>query len=154
MRAFLLLPLLFGCQEVVVQEEDTGDGFLRLASIKGNIELGTPYTEDGRGSMLIFVTIISNKDGVMPHRVLVDSTVDVTPDDYSMQFEITNLFPQDEPYYIGAFFDEDFSMVNQLEIFPTSGDLASWPNGGLFEEIVVGSGEEKHVLLTLDHEWD
>jgi hypothetical protein len=148
MRTLLIVPLIISCAEPTLTE-DTGDGLLRLASITGTVELGTTPTDDGRGSMLVILSIVSNETEIIPHRVFVEPFVNVGVGDFAMPFELTNIFPQDQPYFIGAFFDEDYSMASQSYIGANSGDLASWAEGELFQQVVLGSGEELELVIEL-----
>lgn len=148
MKFLLIAPFLFACNDAVLEE--TGDGLLRLASITGTIELGVTPSDDGRGTMLVILSIVSNDPEIIPHRVFVEPVIDFGLDGTTATFELTNIFPQEQPYHLGAFLDEDFSMPYQDDLSATSGDITSWGKSGVFDEIVLGSGEQKTMTLILD----
>jgi hypothetical protein len=152
-KTLTVVPLLLACNPTT-PKEDTGDGLIRLASITGNVELAVPPSGDGLGTMVVILSNNSNSVDIMPHRIFVESLVIIETADFAMPFQLTNIFPQDEPYYIGAFFDEDFSMADQGSYQPNSGDLSSWMDGDLFDEIVLGSGEDRSLVITLIDEME
>lgn len=150
MRALFLVPLLLACSESTVEEEPV-HGLLRLASITGTVQLGTTPTGDGMGPMLVILSIASNEHEIMPHRIFVEPLVDIGAEGAAVPFQLTNIFPQDEPYHLGAFVDDDGGMAQGSQLTTTPGDLASWGKGEYFEEIVLGSGEEREMVILLDH---
>ncbi len=150
MSILLIAPLLLACNEPSLELEETGDGLLRIASITGTVELGVTPSDDGVGALLVILSILSNENEIIPHRIFVEPYVDYTGNSASAAFELTNIFPQDQPYFLGAFLDEDFSMAGSSQLSANSGDLISWGGSGLFDEIVLGSGEEKIVTIILD----
>jgi hypothetical protein len=77
--------------------------------------------------------------------------VDVTGDDFSMRYQLTNIFPQDQPYYVAAIFDDDGDMVIGPDLYPSQGDLLSVAiSAGGIPPIPVPTGGSHTLDLDLE----
>ena len=121
----LVLSLLAAC--TTPQTTDSADAPLPgLATVEGVITRSTAVQGDGIGTLLVGLFFDPIGDPLpVPLWGWSRNDVDVNSDDFSIPYQLTNIFPQDQPYYIAAIFDEDTDIVLGPDLYPSRGDLMS-----------------------------
>ncbi len=152
----LVLLVLAGCDlltaepcDVGAEESDTG--LLELGRVEGVVRRSADYTGDGIGNLIVvaFFATTPSEDH-FPINGLVELNVDWTNPEHEVRFTVQNLFPEPEPYYFLAVFDEDDSVYESYSWQPTSGDLTSGPIGtGEGQAYWVESGDVLNIELDL-----
>jgi hypothetical protein len=111
------------------------------------------YTGDGFGNLILgafFARPPSDED--FPVNGLMELDVDWTDPDHEVRFTMQNLFPEPEPYFFLAVFDEDNSLFENFTWQPTSGDLVSGPIGtGEGQAHWIESGDVLQIELDLSY---
>ena len=83
-----------------------------LATVEGVITRSAAVQGDGVGTLLVGLFFDPIGDPLpVPLWGWSRNDVDVNADDFSIPYQLTNIFPQDQPYYIAAIFDEDTDIV-------------------------------------------
>lgn len=123
---------------------------LELATIQGTLNRTVPCEDDCVGMLMIVLFREADvRVEQYPYRGWSQFVMDFSGDDTIVEFELANIFPQEEPYYVGAILDEDFSFFESVESIDTpgdlvSGDMVSW------EPVLLGSGEVLELSISLE----
>ena len=153
MKRIGLCLCLMGCQASVDSDVDTaGETELQeLGQIQGTITRAVDYQGDGVGHLLVLAFYnIEPQLGLYPVSSLALSYVDLTSDDVEIEYTLTHLFPEPEPYFVAAIFDDDGSVLESGDWEPTAGDLMTAPlEPDTHPPVYVGSGEQVCLDLTL-----
>ena len=154
-RTWWALPLLLGCAQGEIDTADSGEEavtqLMELGQIEGVVRRTAELQGDGVGNVIVLAFYAQQPStDRFPHNVLVVPYQDLSRPDAEVAYSLTNFFPEPEPYYVLAVFDEDDSLMESFSWVPTAGDLLSDPLGvGAFEPIYIESGDVREVNLEL-----
>ena len=141
----LALSLLAACNPP--QPTDSAEDPLPgLATVEGVITRSAAVQGDGVGTLLVGLFFDPIGDPLpVPLWGWSRNDVDVNADDFSIPYQLTNIFPQDQPYYIAAIFDEDTDIVLGPDLYPSRGDLMSiaFEAGGIPPVTIATDGTHK-----------
>ena len=122
----LALLLVAACAPPAATPDSADPGLPGLATVEGVITRSADVQGDGVGTLLVGLFFDPIGDPLpVPLWGWSRNDVDVNADDFSIPYQLTNVFPQDEPYYIAAIFDEDTDIVLGPDLYPSQGDLMS-----------------------------
>ena len=153
-RIWPVLSLLLGCVEVD-DSADSAEGEslerMELGRIQGVVRRSAELQGDGEGNIIV-LAFFAQKPAVerYPFNVLILPSQDLSEPDAEVPYTLYNFFPEPEPYYLLAIFDEDYSLMDGFSWVPTPGDLLSAAlEDGDFEAIIVESGDvlERDLVL-------
>jgi hypothetical protein len=147
-RALPILILVQGCEAELVEPEDTA--LLEMGSLFGQVSLSVQLQPSELDSLYVFVSVEEHPTEILAHRIyhvpMPVPLLNSGPVDYS----IHNLFPQTAPYFVIALLDRDDSVGTDGRFSATAGDVLSVVSVDEQQEIVVESGAEIEVNLSLD----
>lgn len=149
----LALLLFAACAPSTAPEStDTGSGPLTLATIRGSVTRSVDVQEDGVGNL--FVGLFQDASGdplPVPLWGWSRLDVDLSAPGATIDYELSNVFPQEQPYYVAAIFDDDQDLVVGPDLLPSEGDLLSGDVAGApIPPVYVRSGGEVTLDLVLD----
>ena len=147
----MIALLLLACAAPLDTSADgsTEHQLLKLASVVGSVTVTAPLPEDTTGTLVVFLTTQPSSSAGTPHRAQVETFVDAAEHDATWEYSLTNIFPQEQPYYVGALLDLDESTRYTATIDTTSGDLSTFPPGEGLLPVNLGSGEVLELHLEL-----
>jgi hypothetical protein len=131
---------------VVEESPDSGTEedaeFMELGQIEGMVRRSVELQGDGIGNVIV-LAFYAQQPTIehYPHNVLVVPYQDLSNPDAEVAFTLYNFFPEPEPYYLLAVFDEDDSLMDSFSWTPTEGDLMSTSFDDEFEPIYIESGD-------------
>jgi hypothetical protein len=151
MRAAALMLGLAACAPEPTADSAAEAPLPTLASIEGVITRSAPVQGDGIGTLLVGLFQDPSGDPLpVPLWGWSRHDVDVNADDLAVPYVISNVYPQDQPYYVAAIFDEDGDLVIGPNLYPTQGDLLSVAiEDGAIPPVVVDAGGTHALDLDL-----
>ena len=155
MKILTPVVLLFaGCSapdKEVDTESNADTAWMELGRVEGVVKRTAELTGDGVGNLIVtafFATTPASNQ--QPHNGIAVLNVDFSDPDAEVSFVLENFFPEPEPYYFLAVFDEDNSLMKDFTWHPSAGDLLSGPvDSGEGEPHWIASGEVLSLSLEL-----
>jgi len=149
-----MLPLLLACVEVEESVDSAEEGtteLMELGRIEGVVRRSAELQGDGIGNIIV-LAFYAQQPALenSPHNVLVIPYQNLGDPDAEIAYTLYNFFPEPEPYYLLAVFDEDDSLMEGFSWAPTAGDLmTALLEVGEFEPVYIESGEVLEMDLDL-----
>lgn len=150
-----ILSLLLGCTEFDDSVDSAVEELterMRMGRIEGVVRRSAALQGDGLGNIIV-LAFFAQTPAVdrYPLNVLILPYQDLSEPDAEIPYTLYNFFPEPEPYYLLAVFDEDYSLMDEFTWVPTAGDLISTNlDDGDFQAIFVESGDvlQRDLILT------